>query len=54
MVYRDDECVVVVGERQTLLVDFNVHLLEIHNVESLVILLDCGPDDDLLLFGVSI
>jgi hypothetical protein len=54
MVYGYDEGVVGVREGEALFAELYVHLLEVHDVEPLVIFLNGGPDDDLLLFGVHI
>ena len=54
MMYRYDEGVVGMGKRQALLTQLYVHLLEIHNVESFVILLICSPDNDFLLLRVDV
>lgn len=54
MGYRYDEGVVVVSEGEALLAQLDIHLLQVHYVEPLVVLFDGGPYHHLLLLGIHI
>lgn len=52
--YRNNKSIIFVGERKTFLVEFNIQSLEIWNIKSLVVFLDCGLDHYLLLVIVHL